>query len=362
MSDISLGPGTPTGFEPHYNPSVHHLFVRKQAQGGSASPLPVENETGCGQDRLFDADRSVSNTPEPDPGDKEFNIAPYNPIEDQELPREQPIEYRADNEKLPRLVGDFSNRKIRTEQADNDQSQLHSTNSAKAQQYGDVEHFDAEMKSGSHGSQDESRNEQFTPIPARWRVNPLKYQPPVALEDDRISLSNQLMGCTSHRLRPSPEAPSQKPTHQTSSTSPTLASPIHLKVSKDERDRSSSPPRSQAIGRSKDQRPSLHRPGSGKMLYSQVLSGLAAPSSEEQYPSSHRVALADPRKLKHKLRSSSIDARPKRRKQQRGRERNRSLQIPVRALNPRVQLFQESDEEIDIRSAWFKHSGVMRQT
>ncbi|KAI1345471.1 hypothetical protein F5Y01DRAFT_320743 [Xylaria sp. FL0043] len=91
-------------------------------------------------------------------------------------------------------------------------------------------------------------------------------------------------------------------------------------------------------------------------LCNNVLSGLVGPNPQRKPDSSlHGGALSDSEKSRqHNIHTEQ--QHPERPRQQRGRPRRKSSQSPERALNPREQLFQSSDDDINIRSAWFRHS------
>ncbi|KAI1276414.1 hypothetical protein F5Y07DRAFT_399409 [Xylaria sp. FL0933] len=88
-------------------------------------------------------------------------------------------------------------------------------------------------------------------------------------------------------------------------------------------------------------------------LCNNILSGLVGPNPDS---SLHGGAISDSEKSKHHNIHTEQQQHPERSRQQRGRPRRKSSQSPERALNPREQLFQSSDDEINIRSAWFRHS------
>ncbi|KAI0805164.1 hypothetical protein GGR55DRAFT_698544 [Xylaria sp. FL0064] len=90
-------------------------------------------------------------------------------------------------------------------------------------------------------------------------------------------------------------------------------------------------------------------------LCNNVLSGLIGPNPPKPDSSLPCGALSDSEKSKqHNIHTEQ--QHPERSRQQRGRPRRKSSHSPERALNPREQLFQNSDDEINIRSAWFRHS------
>ncbi|KAJ8126152.1 hypothetical protein O1611_g7487 [Lasiodiplodia mahajangana] len=68
------------------NAATEYLTAEQLARRGSASPLPVENETVRGQDQLFDDHKSVSGHSEPHSGDDESDLSPQTPIEGHDLP------------------------------------------------------------------------------------------------------------------------------------------------------------------------------------------------------------------------------------------------------------------------------------
>jgi hypothetical protein len=400
LSDITPGSGTPTEFEsPHY-PNVHNLFAGQQAQGGSASPLPVENETVCGQDQLFDDDyRSGSITSESIISDSDSDMTICSPIANGEADTEQSLERTTAEEEIPVLTGGSHDRTVPIKQADDGASQPPLPKPSHVQQNKDFEEFGSGTINQCGNARDASHDRQYTPMRVRRQATSLEDQPSGASEDENMSFSHQIQEPACHQSQKSPmsvthqpdskmssysasegsrpgsgsttntHGPSPtnkdtnlKPTHQTPSSSPTLTSPSHLKLPKDQRSRSSSPSRPQATDLNQGQGPSPHRYASGKKLYSQALSGRKSNIPQEQDSRSHRVPLVGSGQLKHKLRSSSAEAHPKRQKQQRGRQRNKSLQLPVRGFNPRVQLFQGFDEDIDIASPCFKHTGVLKPT
>ncbi|KAI1114050.1 hypothetical protein F5Y14DRAFT_451449 [Nemania sp. NC0429] len=92
-----------------------------------------------------------------------------------------------------------------------------------------------------------------------------------------------------------------------------------------------------------------------KMLYSHVVAGLFGPGSETARPSPH---VAEPTESQNPPSEpcGTSDERPLIHSRQRGRQMDRSFSSPERTLNPREQLFQRNEDDIDIRGSWFKHS------
>lgn len=96
--------------------------------------------------------------------------------------------------------------------------------------------------------------------------------------------------------------------------------------------------------------------GPVKLLYSHVLAGIFGPSHESESPSPHDATTADFENMPGEQRDTSDDERYPIHSRHRGRQMERSLPSPERTLNPREQLFQGNEDDIDIKSAWFKRS------
>ncbi|KAI1121742.1 hypothetical protein F5Y10DRAFT_271776 [Nemania abortiva] len=259
-----LEPATHIGFDELRNTTTEYIStIGQQAWRGPTSPLPVENETVRGQDRLFDDHKSVSDHSERHSGDEESDFSPQTPIEGQDLPvlLDTSLNHRLYEPGLVTLVDEPGSWAIVTEQGDKDHSQL-ASNLTPVQEARNFGRQDVKTKLCEAGD---------------CEVN-----------------------CTDGRGSNCPQPAPAK-------------------------------------------------------LFNHVLSGQGDPASEEQNISLRCTPPAGPKHSKHKRRNSSVET-PRKRPKRRGRQISRSPQSPERALNPREQLFQGSDDDIDIRSAWFKRS------
>ncbi|KAI0537570.1 hypothetical protein GGR58DRAFT_527320 [Xylaria digitata] len=317
--DISPERGTPIGFEDIQDLHSEYLhIIGQQAQVKCASPLPVENETVRGQDQLFDDNKSLSDLSEPDISEGESDSSQNIPIHGQGLPvlLEPPSQTRLDDQGLTTLIGEFDSWAILTEQitgrSNEDHSRLFSSNLPSVQESGGLGRLCTRTKSESDISQDDNRGKPRPKVNINWRRTYQASSPP--------------------------------------RSDPSILHAFHQ------------PEQIQSPGRSPQemecidgQGPGYSQPTSMKMLCGNILSGQVGPTSGKPDPPSHDVASADSEVPKHTSHSHSIKPNAKRSKQ-RGRQKSKSCQSPERALNPREQLFQVSDDNINIRSAWFKHS------
>ncbi|KAI1818629.1 hypothetical protein GGS20DRAFT_196491 [Poronia punctata] len=92
---------------------------------------------------------------------------------------------------------------------------------------------------------------------------------------------------------------------------------------------------------------------------------LSAPHGKSPEPLAPHGSLLEPAKTTQNKRRSRSDAGPRPKRQERkhrGRSEHRPEHTPGRALNPRAQIFQQSEDHIDIRSPCFRRLGAIRQT
>lgn len=92
-----------------------------------------------------------------------------------------------------------------------------------------------------------------------------------------------------------------------------------------------------------------------KLLYSHVLAGIFGPSPQNEIPSPHDASLPNSEIPLDEQRGID-DERRQIHSRQRGRRMERPFPSPERTLNPREQLFQGNDDDIDIKGAWFKRA------
>ncbi|KAI1155374.1 hypothetical protein F4825DRAFT_469135 [Nemania diffusa] len=298
---FSLEPSTGIGFERMINPAIEHMpATEPQVSKKPASPLPVENETVRGQDRLFDDHKSVSDRFEPHSGDEGSDSSPQTPVEGQELPvlLGPAFDHRLYEQGVITL-DESRSWQILNEQAHKEHSQL-SSKPPPQQDAGDFDGLDTKATTGNN----DLRN--------NWED---KLHP-------EINLSRQ---------------PMHQDLFPTTKSSPPAQHTLHKAAN----NKSRAGPLSQDIYPTDSRDLSYLQPAPIKPLYSQVLSNLAGPTRPET--------------LKNKRRSSSPGP-PRKRVKRRGRQMHRSSRSHGRTLNPREQLFQENDDEIDIKSGWFKRS------
>ncbi|KAI3341013.1 hypothetical protein F4824DRAFT_496622 [Ustulina deusta] len=303
-------------------PEFLHVMGQQgqQARKKTRSPLPVENETVRGQDQLFDANKSASDISEPDTGEKEPDVPPNIPIEGQSQPvlPEPPSTQRLDEQGLTSLIGEFDNWAILSEQITGKSNEGHfpsiSPKFPPVQEYEELESLATQTKTGGDDPQNDSHDIPRPKANMNWQPTPQVPLPP-----------------------PRPTSPTHDSIHEAEQSQ---ARPDSLSQKMDDID---------------DQASSHAQPTPIKTLCNHVLSGLFGPTSGRPDSSSHSVPLADPEKSKHRLRSSSTESHLRRSKQ-RGRPKYKSFQSPERELNPREQLFQGSDDDVNIKSGWFRHS------
>ncbi|KAI0448756.1 hypothetical protein F5B21DRAFT_521182 [Xylaria acuta] len=306
VSDISPELGSSVAFEKSQDMTTKRLqIVGTQAREVLASPLPVENETVHGQDQLFDDNKSASDPSEPNTGDEHSNLSPYTPIEGKHLPvlLEPIFKDTLDDRGLTTLIDSSGSSAILIDEADEDRSRHLPSKISSTQEVAAFNQLDSKIRAG---------------------------------------------GCS--KLRPNVNI-SQQPTRQDSSP----ITPSHNHIVLRERDHNPLRPPSQDTNSFNDQGPSFSQSAPVHMLYSQVLSDVVGSTSADRGSTAYDVTSIDSAKPKDKLRSDSVEPHPKRPKH-RGRPRRRSFESPGRALNPRELLFQEIEDDINIRSAWFKHS------
>ncbi|KAI0546948.1 hypothetical protein F4679DRAFT_598070 [Xylaria curta] len=275
-------------------------IVGERAREKLALPLPVENETVHGQDRLFDDDKSASGPSEPHIGD-EYSVP--SPII---LPLLQEPAFRDIlDDQGPTLINGSGSWAILAHEADEDSTSYPSSK-----------------------------------IPSR-------YFDQLDTEIKAVRSVSRIDDCGNIRLKANI---SEQPTRQDLSpirpTSPNHDIPcvrdhglLHLNRSSRTNDQGSNSSKSVPVD----------------MMHTRPLSDMVSLTPGDQYPTVYDVASVNPAKTKNKLRSHSIEPHPKR-PRQRGRPRKKSFESPERALNPRELLFQGSEGDINIRSPWFKRS------
>ncbi|KAI1427328.1 hypothetical protein F5Y12DRAFT_712386 [Xylaria sp. FL1777] len=316
--DISPEPGTPVGFEhiQDSNSGFPHIVGQEERQS-LASPLPVENETVSGQDQLFDENKTTSDLSDPSISEEEPDLSPNVPIDGQSLSvlTQPPSEQRPDDQGLTSLIGEFDNWAILTEQITERahevccQSLL--SRHSPFQDYNEPEQSNAQVKPRDNNSQNNSHGKPSS----------------------NVNMTSQ-------------------PRHQGSSPA-SPPSPIHDTAPEVEHSQSPPNPPSQDTEHINDQMSSHSQFSPVEALCSNLFSGLAGSNSGKPDSSSHGATSNDREQLRR--RSSSTGPHPKHSKQ-RGRPKHQSFQSPERALNPREHLFQSIDDDINIRTGWFRHS------
>ncbi|KAK5636272.1 hypothetical protein RRF57_011984 [Xylaria bambusicola] len=310
--DISPQPGTPMGFEHIQNSNSEFLHViRQQGQEKVTSPLPVENETVRGEEQLFDESKSVSDFSEHGMGEEEFEPLSHMPIEGgQPVLLESPFQSRFDDQGLTPLIGAFQKwaRLIKeiNEQSDASLYRPLLLEYPHAQEGKDPEVPDAQIITGNNK------------LPENRHGNPHQ-----GIRGNRQPASE-------------PSSPWDTPTFSIHNFAHEAAPNLS---------------RSSSLSQNTDS----HSQATPIVpLCNNPLTDLVGSTSESSDIVSHSVAPAHSDASKRKLRSSSTESH--RNKKQRGRQKYKSCQSPERNIDPRGQLFQNSDEDIDIRSSWFKHS------
>lgn len=110
----------------------------------------------------------------------------------------------------------------------------------------------------------------------------------------------------------------------------------------------------ESMGRTKDRGLGQSQDISTKGSHSQCFADSSSTLPEE-WGSSICCAASSGSGLENRRRGYSIDSSGNRPKT-RGRQKVKSFELSKRALNPREKMFRTSDEDVDIRSAWFKRS------
>ncbi|KAI8953334.1 hypothetical protein F4801DRAFT_597912 [Xylaria longipes] len=310
VSVLSSEPRSSVAFDEIQDTKKKHLpAVGKQAREVLASPLPVENETVHGQDQLFDDNKSASDPSEPHTGDEHSELSPYTPIEGQYLPvlLEPIFKNTLDDQGLTTLIGGSGRWGIFTEELDGDRSRHLPSKFPPTQEVGGFNQLDMTFRAESNGPQND--------------------------------------GCS--KLRPKKVNISQQSTRQNSSP--------HLMLRERDHNRLHPNHPSRDTYSFNDQGPSYSQSALANVLYSQVLSGVVGSISGDQGSTAYDVKSIDPAKPKYSLRGDSVERHPKRPKQ-RGRPRKKAFELPERALNPRELVFRSCEDDINIRSAWFKGS------
>jgi len=289
-------PDFPPDLENQHTTSSQYLSVGRPTRRGLASPLPVENETVLGQDRLFDDDRSSVSVAGSALSEGEIYIVPCNSVQDEYL------------------------------------------------------------RSGALPTSAEASGTR-TPASKPGGAS----VPGKAIERSQTS--------------------------QETLSTPVPASIVEERIQAQSRDRYRSRSAKPDEGKPEEEAHPEQHHAPGKMLYSEVLS--SAPDKHES-PECHYTPHTPPHKplpttsTRHidtekpvtTRHSSSISSsrdgeeydeasglRHKRREGKRGRSKQRASHATDRALNPREQLFKENEENgVDIKSAWFKRTGVLRHS
>lgn len=315
VSYLSLDREGLVGFDKNQDMTSKRIrIVGKQSQDGLASPLPVENETVHGQDQLFDDNKSAPSPSEPHTGDEHSDLSPCTPSENQCLPVPlEPSKDALDAGGLTKLLGGSGSWAILTERASEGRSRHLPSKVPFIQEVGGFNQLDTKLTAGGDGLQSNESNK------LRPKITDINHQstrqdlsPPVTPVSP-----NHLVLCERDHNLLNPNHPS----HDTNS------------FNNQDRYPHSAP---------------MH------MLYSQVLSGLAGPSrSWGSY--AYDGTTIDPEKTKDRLPSDNVEPHLKRSKQ-RGRPRKKSFESLERAHNPRELLFQEGNDDVNIRAARFRRS------
>ncbi|KAI8626990.1 hypothetical protein F5Y19DRAFT_487276 [Xylariaceae sp. FL1651] len=368
--------GTSAKFKNRHDLSPEdYLSIRQPQQQGSTSPLPVENETVCGHEQLFDDDTSTTSAVAST--DDEYNIDPYQPVNGYDVPQVLAKKLASDEHEIGKLTADDGTIFPNDTHGKFFEPSTPRCSTAKEQK------VTLDLCTEGCSPPSNTNTESLPPPFEDWRYT---------LSEEHLSEVSK--GCATSMIEPLGHTwrRSRKPSkatkqidmavavnaavgepgsdNSTQSSSPVqsnmkgklmhhpslllLKSPIPLTLRKPERNL----PTSQDYAHAGDQHENKeHSPSNPAtvLLYSQVLSGRKAQCPPKQGSNSQRVSLFSSEKSKNKVRSNSVEAHPKR-PTQRGRQRSTSLQKPIRSMDPRSQLFQESDDDIDIKSAWFKHS------
>ncbi|KAI0437323.1 hypothetical protein F4803DRAFT_570958 [Xylaria telfairii] len=313
LSGLSPDRGSSVRFDENQDTTSKRIrTLEKQLHDGLALPLPVENETVHGQDQLFDDNKSAPSPSEPYTSDEHSDLSPCTPIEDQYLPVPLELGKNAldDSGGLTKLLGGSGSCVTLTEWADKDGSRHLPSKVPSIQKVEGFNQLDTKLKAGEDGlKSDESDKLCLKIININHQSTRQDLSPPVT----PVSLNHIVL-----RERPHNLFELNHPSYDINSfNNKELCShsgPVH-------------------------------------MLYSQVLSELAGPS-KSRGPSTYATTI-DPEKTRDRLRSDNIGRHPKRSKQ-RGRPRKKSFESLERALNPQELLFQESNDDVNIRAARFK--------
>ncbi|KAI1359028.1 hypothetical protein F5Y08DRAFT_92832 [Xylaria arbuscula] len=315
--DISPKSGKPMGFENIQNSNSEFLHViGQQGQEKVTSPLPVENETVRGEDQLFDENKSVTDFSE---HEEEPELLPHIPLEEQGqlVLFDSPFQPIFDDQGLTSLIGAFKK----------------------------WETLIKEINEQTEGGHCQPFLLEFSGTLEDENYELLQNQSTIEADDIREDKRGKQPQQTFEASQPIPQA---------SHSSESLVHLVdHAAVAdKSSQSRSNSPPRSAHIA--DDQVPHFSRNGPIQSLCSNVLTGLVGSTTKSADMDSRNIPPVCADTPKRKLRSSSTES--SRHKRQRGRQRHKSCQSPERDINPRGKLFQSSDNDIDIRSSWFKHS------